>query len=174
VGMILEAAQRLEGKGFHFLIAGDGVERPALEAQAAHLDNVTFLGSLPKSAIPGMIKAADLPLVPLSNTAIDDAVPSKLLEAWGCGKPVLFLGGGEARKLVEQVGGGLTAEPDGAALAEALTALKADPARLRAAADAGLAHVSRHLDRPQLARKLEAVFQEILDERAARGARRAT
>lgn len=168
VGMILDAAKRLHHTGkFHFLIAGDGVERPMLEKQAKEdgLDNVTFLGSLPKSAIPGMIKTADLPLVPLSNTNIDDAIPSKLLEAWACEKPLLFMGGGEARRLVDSVGGGLAVDPTGEAVADALTQLEADPAYMKKAAEAGFCHVRDNLDRPQLARKLETVFEEMLKER---------
>ena len=165
VGMILDAAQRLHSTGkFHFLIAGDGVERPMLEKQAAEngLDNVTFLGSLPKSAIPGMIKTADLPLVPLSNTNIDDAIPSKLLEAWACKKPLLFMGGGEARRLVDSVGGGLSTDPDGASVAIALQQLQADPEAMQRAGALGFAYVRDNLDRPALARKLEAVFEEML------------
>lgn len=166
VGMILEAAERLRGRGFHFLIAGDGVERPQLMqlAKDRNLDNVTFLGSLPKEAIPGMLKAADLPLVPLSNTQIDDAIPSKLLEAWGCGMPLLFLGGGEARGLVEAVGGGMTADPSGEALAAALIEMASDRARLRQWGETGHAFVRDQLDRPQLAQKLARVFEDILAE----------
>ncbi len=170
VGMILDAAERLKGGPFHFLIAGDGVERPQLEQLAAErrLDNVSFLGSLPKEAIPGMLKAADLALVPLSNTNIDDAIPSKLLEAWGCGKPLLFLGGGEARALVETVGGGLAADPNGQDLAAALQVMAADPARMRQWGETGFAFVRDNLDRPQLALKLAAVFEGILAETAAK------
>ena len=69
----------------------------------------------------------DLALASLSRP-IFGAVPSKLFAAVGAGLPLLFCGGGEGEKLVQQHSLGWTCPPgDTAALADLLTQVRSLP-----------------------------------------------
>ncbi|MEZ4706079.1 MAG: glycosyltransferase family 4 protein [Caldilineaceae bacterium] len=164
VDVIVNAAKLLkEQPHIHFLIVGEGIKRAELEADAAkhNLTNVTFVPPQPREAIPDILSAADVALAPLVNEQLVDAVPSKLLEAWGCRRPVVLMAGGEARRLMEESGGGRVIAPGSAsALAATLTELAAsDPADLDRCAERGYAYVAENFDRPKLARQMETVLQ---------------
>ncbi len=75
------------------------------------LKNIIIVDTIPKNEVISLLKSSDLAIVPLANDAILDAVPSKLIEAWACEKPVLLWASGESARLTEQAGGGLIAEP---------------------------------------------------------------
>ncbi|MCB0138889.1 MAG: glycosyltransferase family 4 protein [Caldilineaceae bacterium] len=164
VDVIVHAAKLLkEQPHIHFLIVGDGVKRADLEAEAAkhNLTNITFVPPQPREAIPDILHAADVALVPLVNEQLVDAVPSKLLEAWGCRRPVVLMAGGEARRLMEESGGGRVIAPGSATeLAATLTEMAVgDPADLDRYADRGYKYVAENFDRPKLARQMETVLQ---------------
>src|SRR5207253_6663029 len=62
IEVILRAAARLnEDSRIHFLLVGDGKQRPKLESLARQLNvaNVTFAGARPKSAMPAVLAASD-------------------------------------------------------------------------------------------------------------------
>ncbi|NWG19340.1 MAG: glycosyltransferase family 4 protein [Chloroflexi bacterium] len=172
VEIAVHAADRLrEHDDIHFLIVGDGVRKPELLAEARRLGltNVTMLPRQPREAIPAFLSAADACLVPLVNTSLDDAVPSKLLEAWGHGRPVILAAGGEAAELVMRSGGGVVVSPDDPGqLAEAVLSLKRDQARLADYAHSGRAFVAEHFDRAALACRMEQVLQRVVATRATR------
>lgn len=70
----------------HFVIAGDGPERPAIEQHIANLgisDRVHLVGST--SDIPGVLSAVDL----FALTSQNEASPVSILEAMSCGRPVV-------------------------------------------------------------------------------------
>ena len=70
----------------HFVIAGDGPERPAIEQRIAELgigDRVHLIGST--SDIPGVLSAVDL----FSLTSQNEASPVSILEAMSCQRPVV-------------------------------------------------------------------------------------
>lgn len=163
LGTLLEAADALRGEpDVHFLFAGDGAEREALERRAAAmgLPNVTFLGQQPRAALVGLYRASDVCIVPLRNLPMFRKVlPSKLFEIMGAGVPIICSVPGEAGALVERSGGGVVIPPeDAAALAAAIRALRADPGRLRAMGRAGREFVLREHLRPELARRMAEVL----------------
>lgn len=70
----------------HFVIAGDGPERPAIEQHIASLgigDRVHLIGST--SDIPGVLSAVDL----FALTSQNEASPVSILEAMSCQRPVV-------------------------------------------------------------------------------------
>jgi glycosyltransferase involved in cell wall biosynthesis len=165
VEIIVDAARLLKThEDIHFLIVGDGVKRSDIEEQVAKqgLTNVTLLPPQPRSAIPGILNASDVALVPLVNDQLVDAVPSKLLEAWGCRRAVILVAGGEARRLVEESGGGVVIAPGAPeALAEAVVDLSKNQAALEKYARHGYRYVVENFDRPILARQMEDVLQGV-------------
>jgi glycosyltransferase involved in cell wall biosynthesis len=105
---------------------------------------------------------ADVCLVPLVSKQINDAVPSKLLEAWAYGRPVLLAAGGESADIVRQCEGGLVIDPgDDDQLAEAVLAMQADPLQLAQYAQNGHDLVCRCYDRRVLAQQMARVLQDV-------------
>lgn len=153
---VLDAAAMLRGKSnVHFLFVGDGAAREALVEQAASLglDNVTLHPSLPKERMPDVWALCDVALVHLRDTPLfGTVIPSKIFEAMGMGLPVvLACPAGEATGIVEDTGAGITLPPeDATSLAEAVSALANDRARVRALAEASRRAAPR-FSRDQLA-----------------------
>lgn len=86
---IIEAAERLPAQRFR--IAGDGPLRGTVEHAAAHLDNLEYLGWLPRDDVRAAIDASDLLLLPSGVEAFGTVVLEALargriaLASSGCG-----------------------------------------------------------------------------------------
>jgi len=164
---LVEAARRLQAHpDIHFLLVGDGPEKAAIAdlARRHNLPNFTLLPAQPRERIPAYLSAADLALVPLRNVELfKGALPSKIFDAWACERPVLLSVDGEARRILETVGGGLFVPPeDPEAIAQALLALQADPARRAAMGRRGREFTVEHYSRRAQAERLSTLLSEIL------------
>jgi glycosyltransferase involved in cell wall biosynthesis len=156
LGDVLEAARLLRDEPrLLFVFVGEGAEKEALRRTAAaqRLDNVQFIDQQPKARVPLFYAACDLGLVTLRDTPLfQEVLPSKLFEYLGMERPVLLTVGGEARRVVEEAGGGEFVAPgDAAALAEAVRRLAGAPERLAEMGRRGRAFVLAHYDRAALA-----------------------
>ncbi|EFV78218.1 glycosyltransferase family 4 protein [Cytobacillus pseudoceanisediminis] len=114
---VLRAAALLKDKqpDAHFLFVGDGQEREKLLnlKKELQLDNVTFYGSVPVSAMPDMFAAADYSIVSLRNIELfKGARPSKIFPAISSGVPVLYCGDGESAAILEEYNCGKIAPPE--------------------------------------------------------------
>ncbi|MBN1430146.1 MAG: glycosyltransferase family 4 protein [Anaerolineae bacterium] len=149
----------------HFLIVGEGVRRDRVvkRVQDLALTNVTLLPPQPYEAMPAMLRAADVVWVPLATSRLVDAVPSKLLEAWGQEKPVILSAEGEAERLVAEVQGGLRTPPgDVQSLAEAILKLQGSPDLRRESARRGYEFVQQRFRRDMLAKRMEEVLLGVM------------
>jgi glycosyltransferase involved in cell wall biosynthesis len=167
---VLDVAAALRSQDqIRFLFVGEGAERQRLQARAKSelLDNVLFLGALPRDAMTEVYATSDLCLVPLRKSELFQTVlPSKIFEILGMARPVLLSVDGEARALVEASGGGVFVPPEDApAMAEAILRLAQDPAACRDMGERGRAYVKEHFDRKQLA----ASYLGILEGVAGKG-----
>jgi glycosyltransferase involved in cell wall biosynthesis len=133
VGTLLDAAE-FAGEEVEVSIAGDGADGPALRDRLARrpASNVRMLGIVPHSEVPDLYGQADVAAVLLRDRPIfAGALPTKMLEAMSCGRPVVVSARGEAADLVNAHGAGVAVPPEDApALAEALLALARDRTRL--------------------------------------------
>ncbi len=78
----------------HAVFAGDGVERPAVEATAKRLDHVHFLGRVPYDMLPAIAARAVGSFVcteNLQSRASSGLAPLKLFESLACGLPVIAI-----------------------------------------------------------------------------------
>jgi glycosyltransferase involved in cell wall biosynthesis len=162
---LLAAAQVLgRESGPDLVFIGDGPVKDGLvaEARARGLVRVRFLDVRPANALPPLLAAADILLVPL-GLGIPGAVPSKLYEAMATGRPVVLVATGEAATIVREHRAGLVVEPgDIAGLADALRTLRDNPA-LRAELGAnGRRAALRHFDRAEIARRFIAMLETTL------------
>jgi glycosyltransferase involved in cell wall biosynthesis len=137
LGTLLDAAEEHErragGHPLEVTIAGDGADAPMLRARLANggPTAVDMLGAVPAERIPSLYAESDVAVVMLRDLPIfEGALPTKLLEAMAAGRPVVLAARGEAARLVEAERCGVVIPPeDPRALAKALEALAASPAR---------------------------------------------
>lgn len=116
--LILESAKefrRITDK-IQFIIRGDGDQKEYIKAKVAtlNLENVTLLGPVSGTeAIISFINAASVCVIPIRDSrSIDMTHPSKLLEFWSCGKPVICTTRGESARLIKEFDAGITIDPN--------------------------------------------------------------
>lgn len=156
---VFGAARQLQSfQDIHILLIGDGPKKAELLSLASqyNLPNLTMMAEKPREQIPDYLSAADVSLIPLKKAEIfKGALPSKIFDAWACERPVLISIDGEARQVVESVGGGLFIPPEDAQkMAEALILLKDSPSEREIMGRMGLAYTRQNHSRAALAEKL--------------------
>jgi glycosyltransferase involved in cell wall biosynthesis len=119
----------------HAVIAGEGPERTALLDLARRegvADRVHLLGWRTDTA--ALLAAADILVCPSRHEPLGNVV----IEAWSARRPVIAAAAAGPRELITPDTDGLLVPPDEpAALANAIAALQADPARATTLAEAG-------------------------------------
>lgn len=97
-----------------FVLVGDGVALPHLQAQvsALGLPNVRFLGRYPMQEMPGLYALADVLLIHLRDDPLFRiTIPSKTFAYMATGKPILAAVAGDAADVIQNTGAGLTCPP---------------------------------------------------------------
>jgi len=114
-----------KGNNIEFHIYGDGNECEEIKKLINESDlGIFYHGSIPKSELIKVLPSYQASIVPLTNR-IYGAVPSKIFESASAAVPVLFCGGGEGAKIVNEYGLGLTSEPgDSLALEKNIVSLR--------------------------------------------------
>ena len=165
---LLDAAARVvrSDPRARFVLVGDGDLRPALEAQARALglgDRLLFAGH--RTDVPAVLAALDL--VCISSTY--EGTPLALFEAMAAGRAIVSTAVDGCREVLEDGRTALLTPPrDPAALATALDRVLADDV-LRGRLGAAASIESRRYDIAECVRQIEALYDEVLAERA-RGA----
>jgi glycosyltransferase involved in cell wall biosynthesis len=167
---VLDAASLLrDDERIGFLMVGDGADRGKLQERAAamKLENVRFVGQLPRSDMPAIWAATDISLILLrQNDTFKKVLPSKMFEAMAMSCPILLGVDGEARTLLETANAGIAVEPENAnELAAAISRLVAYPELRRRFGQNGKKHVSEYYDRAKLAVRYLAILEEIVATR---------
>jgi colanic acid biosynthesis glycosyl transferase WcaI len=157
VETVLYAANWLRNDpAIHFLLVGDGPEKPNLQRLSAQLalHNVTFHDSVPLEAMPEFISISDLAVVTLRKSKVmAGARPAKAFVMMASGKPIVLAGEGEPARLIEQSGAGVVVPPeDHRSLATALCDLLEDRPKAEQMGEAGRAFVVANFQWPLLVR----------------------
>lgn len=124
----IEALAACKNQNYHYYIAGDGVQRPLVEAaiEKHGLENrVTLLGE--QSNPFGYMAGADLLLIP----SVSEAAPMVIGEAASLGLPILSTRTSSAVDMVEQTGYGWVCENSQSGITAGLDKLLDDPELLR-------------------------------------------
>jgi glycosyltransferase involved in cell wall biosynthesis len=160
--IVLDAAERLREEDVRFLLVGDGPRSAALrdEARVRGLRNVEFHPGVPVAEVGPLLQGCHALLIPLrAHALLESFVPSKVYDAMAVGRPAIVAAHGGAAELVREHEAGLAIDPeDGAALADAVGALRRDPARAAAMGSAGRRAAPRYARSLQLDR-LEATLR---------------
>lgn len=157
--VLAEVASLLQADpGLAFVFCGDGAGKTDLMRRCQDLPNVRFLSLQPAERLNDLLGLANLHLLPQRADAADLVMPSKLTGMLASGRPVIATAapGTELAQVVEKASCGVIVPPEApAALAAAIRALAADPARRAAMGANGRAYAVRELDRDAVLRRFE-------------------
>jgi len=126
---IIAAAEKIKRyKEIRWVIVGDGRMRQWLkeEINKRNLkENFLILGKQPTDQMPRYFSLADVLLVSLKNEEIFKyTIPSKIQSYLACAKPIVAALNGEAAKIIDESGGGISCPAENAeALADAILRL---------------------------------------------------
>jgi colanic acid biosynthesis glycosyl transferase WcaI len=171
LSVIVEAAGALRTESdIVFLLVGDGVQRRETEerARALGLENVRFLPFQPLDRYEMLVAAADCCLATLQPAVTTPVVPSKIAGFMAAGRPVIAaLPSGDARRLVEESGGGIcVGTGDAPALAASILRLARDPAARRAMGEAGRRYVAAHFSRNAATERYVGLVRDLIRRHA--------
>jgi glycosyltransferase involved in cell wall biosynthesis len=151
-----------------FAIAGEGEERPALEARIRQLgleERVRLLGQ--RNDVPALLASCDLFVLP----SLFEGLPLSILEAMAAGKPVIATAVPGTREVVREGETGLLFPPgDAPALARAITTVLTDRGLASRLGRAGQARARQEFSAEMMARQVEAVYSEVLRSASATAA----
>lgn len=168
--VLIRTAARLRDNPIHFVLLGEGADRPAVEKQARllGLEKVTFHNFVPFTKMPQVLAALDVGTVLLKNDPVfDTVIPSKLLELMAAGLPIAAAAGAETRRIISEAGSGICVPPeDDAALADAILALQVSTDQGRSAGENGRTYVREHYDRRVLARRALTLLEQAVESQA--------
>lgn len=164
---LLEAAAGVQEATF--VLAGDGADRPMLEARASTLgiaDRVRFLGR--RDDVPDLLAACDLFVLP----SLHEGLPLSVLEAMAAGKPVIATAiPGTDEAVIQDKTGILVPPADPVALAEAIRSLLCQPQMARRFGMAGKVRVQEEFSNEVMVGRVMRVYDELTDPREVRHAR---
>ena len=161
---LIEAAKLLSNENVGFIFVGDGANRAGVESFAKGVPNVRFLPFRPPEQVAHVMRAGDLHVVTVKRGLEGVVVPSKLYSILGAGRPVLAVAPVEcdAASIAIRSQCGLAADPDDpVAVAQAVRALRDDPARLKAMACRAAEAASGYARADELDRFTKAVEEAV-------------
>lgn len=147
-------------------IVGYGAQLAALQAQAASLGlcgRVTFTGALARQQVVAHYAQASVVVMPsrIDADGDRDGIPNVLLEAMAMGLPVVATRVSGIPELISHGHDGLLVPPDDApALAEAIAALLAHPARAALLGQVARATVTERFDNDRNLRLLSRLLED--------------
>ena len=160
---IIDAANELKSeKRIHFLFAGDGNQRPHLEARVRELglDNVTFGGFFPKQKMKDVLAASNACVATLRDIPeFRTPYPNKVFDYMAAGRPIILGIAGAIQEVVEQARAGICVPPsDSVQLAAAARRLFEDSALAAQFGRAGREFVQTKFSSRIQAAKFESVL----------------
>jgi len=149
--------------GIHFVIVGEGDEKPPLERFIADnmLDNISLFPFQDRCLLFDMYRSFDCGIVPLSPEISSEIVPSKAIFMMGAGMPLLIWGGGESELslIVIEAHCGVVVSGGQGDLAAAIVSMALEPTRLRDYAVAARSYAEMYFSAPQVINKVSQLCQ---------------
>ena len=158
---LVRVAERA-GLDWPLVIAGDGPERAAIEADAARSDrDVRLVGWVDRGAATAWLAHASMLVFPSRGP---ESLSRVLIEASALGVPIAAMNtGGTPDVVLDEETGLLSTTRD--ALADDVKRLRADGGLRARLGTAARAHVEAHFDADSVVRRVEHVYVELVQER---------
>jgi glycosyltransferase involved in cell wall biosynthesis len=159
---VLKTAEKFINENVIFLIIGTGPQEKLLKDYALDHDinNVSFIGELPKEEVSKYFSLADCGLIPLKDISVfERTIPSKLFDYMSASLPILLGVKGEANDILLDSRAGIAYYPDDPDdLKDKILFLKSNPHILADFRANGRKFVEKHFDRNKLAAELENII----------------
>ncbi|MFW5748137.1 MAG: glycosyltransferase family 4 protein [Chloroflexota bacterium] len=169
INVLLQSIASIDDPSLKVVIVGDGDLRPKYTRQAQTLglaDRVIFAGRVSDEMLPMHYALCDVFI--LASTTMGEAFGIVLIEAMATGKPVIASNLPGVRSVVSDGVDGYLSEPNNSAhLAECIRRMfdQSDEARQQMG-QAGRTKVEAKYAWPQIVKKLEATYEQVLAERS--------
>ena len=164
--LVQVAALLKEEKAIQLIFMGNGPYRNASRrlCKQLRLSNLSFLDERPRKEVVKYICAADVCLVPLRKKEIfKSALPSKMFEAWACGRPIVLSVDGEAREHLEKAKAGVWVEPENVpGIKDGILFLYNHPELCKEFGRNGRSYVERYFSRKIQAERLEKILVNVV------------
>jgi glycosyltransferase involved in cell wall biosynthesis len=169
LGVVLETAKILSNQlSIHFLLIGDGKEKPSLieSAKKLALTNVTFADPVAKNQMAVVLAASDACLAILKPLELyKTTYPNKVFDYMAAGKPVLLAIDGVVRQVIEDAGCGLFIRPgDAQDMSEKVLWLSKHLDVRKKMGIAGKRLILTKFDRARLSEQFIEVLQELMNK----------
>ncbi len=174
LGAVVSAAEMSRNDlGIQYLLVGDGVERPALEARvkSSGLSNVTFLPLQPRETFRDMLGGSDVCLITEKRSVGDILFPGKMLTYMTAGRPVIASvdAESEAARVVRDSGAGAVVPPeDPCALFDAILKLRSDELKRHAMGDRARAYARTQWNPPRVLGQMESRLERLIETAGSR------
>ena len=148
-----------------FVVNGEGAARPALEASAAGLPNMVFVGYQPAERLDEVLASADIHVVVLGEGLARSSVPSKIYSILASGRPVVASVDPhtELPRMIDEAGCGVAVAPgDQLAFDAAIETLLDDAGGRATMGQQGRAYVEACMTPQAVAGAYEALFSELV------------
>jgi glycosyltransferase involved in cell wall biosynthesis len=167
---LIDAAALLtrEYPAVRFVFAGEGDLDTALRARAASVgvaDRVQWLGAVPHQAVPMLLAAADVAVVPSIHGEAGnvDGLPNTVLEIMASGTVLVATPvGGIGTVATDGQTARLVPERDGGALADAIAGLLRRPSRRTEIGQQAREMVCREYSWARVAETLEVIYERVI------------
>lgn len=166
---ILRAADLLRHRPeLAFILVGAGKDEPRLKdlCQDMGLDNVHFVGPMPKSEMSTVLAASDICLATLQNIPMfKTTYPNKVFDYMAAGRPVVLAIGGVIAQVVDKARGGIVVPPeDHRAIAQAIERLADNLALRESMGQNGRGYVKTNFERDQQAQAFAQVLRQAMQK----------
>jgi glycosyltransferase involved in cell wall biosynthesis len=148
-----------------FLLVGDGILRPELEARATEWgirDRFVFAGLVPPDAVPALMQAMDV----VVHTSVREGLARVIPQASAVGKPVVGFALDGAPEAIQHGRSGFLTKPyDAAEVAARVLEILDDEPRRRSMGEVGRAFAAANFPVEVMVERITAVYRELVRER---------
>jgi glycosyltransferase involved in cell wall biosynthesis len=165
---IIKAAKILQDREIdrvHFLMVGDGAEKEGLMTKAANykLENLSFYSSIPKYAMPALLKSIDVAVRSGRKTGLGryGMLPNKVFDYMASAKPIIWTNNSVENPVAKANCGISVAPEDPEQMAKAILELNSlSDSKRREMGKRGYEYVMKYHSVPVLADRLLEVIEE--------------
>lgn len=154
---LLDALPLIGRRDVRFAFVGPETPESKADFAVATDPRIVRAGKVDEASKWGWLRAADVLCLP----SVSEILPVSILEAWRSGTPVVVAEGRFTRDLVSHGDDGIVCAGEPKAIAEAIEAVLADPARAKAMGEAGAATIAARYEPETVVSQHETLYTAL-------------